>query len=108
MTGSTHAPLSYSGHQTSPLHIPVNEAPYVDPSHSVTCQGAPFSPSHSSLGQGRRKLPTPATALTQAEISIDFAIEIERQQLVVTLITARGFTCNTQAFIHLEILPLEQ
>lgn len=85
----------------------INEAAYGD--HSVTCQ-PPFSPSHNTLSQqqSRRKLPTPATPFTQAEISLEFVIELDRQQLVVTLITARGFTCNTQAFIHLEILPLEE
>ena len=100
---ATHAPTSYSGHQP-PVQLAINEMVYTD-------QGivGPFSPTTPcSQQQSRRKLPTPATSHSQAEISIEFSIEPDRQELVVTLMTARGLTCTTQAFIHLEILPGEQ
>lgn len=108
---ATHAPTSYSGHQP-PVQLAINEMVYNDQSmvtpYSPTSCGLQQQQQQLQQQQNRRKLPTPAGSFSQAEISIEFSVEPERQELVATLMTARGLTCTTQAFIHLEILPGEK
>ena len=54
---------------------------------------------------GRRKLPKTPANVNQAELLIEFAVDVERQELAATLVAARGVVVTTYAFVMVHMLP---
>lgn len=56
---------------------------------------------------GRRKLPKTPANVTQAELLLDLSLDAERQELAVTLLSARGVTGATSAYAYVlvQVLP---
>lgn len=71
----------------------------------------PLPPSSPSVSSRRRlpKLPTAGSTSTvpQPEILIEFFLDVDRQELMVTIVSARGFTppSTSYTFVMAQVLP---